>query len=86
MVSQWTKTIPPRQATDHPMAKVLLENIIPAWGNPLKPDGNQGTHFTTKVLQQVKFVEALQNTLTKTSHIHHFGDSGIYLIPVSFHP
>ena len=53
MFSHWTEAFPCRQGTACSVAKVLLAKIISTRGPPLELHSDQGTRFTSQVLQQV---------------------------------
>ena len=50
MFSHWMEALPGKQDTAFAVDQVLLENIIPIWGIPLKLHSNQGLDFTGQVL------------------------------------
>lgn len=69
MFPHWTETFPCKQAARSPMAKVLWGKIIPTWETPLELRGDQKTHFSGQVLQQVDAVWLVYNTFTEfTTH------------------
>ncbi|NXC30958.1 TF26 protein, partial [Campylorhamphus procurvoides] len=52
-LTHWVEAVPTVKATANVVCKTLLEQIIPRYGMVNRIDSDRGTHFTSKVLQQL---------------------------------
>ncbi|NXQ20238.1 YI31B protein, partial [Peucedramus taeniatus] len=52
-LTHWVEAAPTVRATVNVVCKILLEQIIPSYGMVNRIDSDRGTHFTSKVLQQI---------------------------------
>ncbi|NXT52006.1 TF29 protein, partial [Pluvianellus socialis] len=52
-LSHFVEAFPVARATAKTVVKVLLENIIPPYGNIAVTDSDQGPHFTSKVIREI---------------------------------
>ncbi|NXA16674.1 TF29 protein, partial [Sapayoa aenigma] len=52
-LTHWVEAIPTSKATAGTVSKILLENIIPRYGLIERIDSDRGTHFTSKIIQQL---------------------------------
>ena len=52
-LTHWVEAVPATRATANVACKTLLQQIIPRYGMVNKLDSDRGTHFSSKVLQQI---------------------------------
>ncbi|RMC19911.1 hypothetical protein DUI87_03477 [Hirundo rustica rustica] len=53
VITHWVEAVPTTKASANMVSKTLLEQIIPRYGMVNRIDSDRGTHFTSKVLQQI---------------------------------
>ncbi|RMB99542.1 hypothetical protein DUI87_23795 [Hirundo rustica rustica] len=52
-LTHWVEAVPTTKASANMVSKTLLEQIIPRYGMVNRIDSDRGTHFMSKVLQQI---------------------------------
>ncbi|RMC22064.1 hypothetical protein DUI87_02935 [Hirundo rustica rustica] len=52
-LTHWVEAVPTTKASANMVSKTILEQIIPRYGMVNRIDSDRGTHFTSKVLQQI---------------------------------
>mgnify|MGYP001852857296 CR=1 FL=1 len=52
-MSRWVEALPSVSATANIVTKIILEQIIPRYGIVENTDSNQGSNFTSHILQKI---------------------------------